>query len=57
MNEMNEEHVIAAILTAGIVAHSDGGSVSPISAAELYAECLAELRNVIRPTVRESESN
>ncbi len=57
MNEMNEEHIIAAILTAGIVAHSDGGSVSPISAAELYAECLAELRNVIRPTVRESESN
>ena len=56
MNEMNEEHVIAAILTAGMVANSNSKSVTPNSTAELYAECLAELRNVIRPTVRESES-
>ena len=33
MNELNEEHVIAAILTAGMVSHSNGGSVTPISAA------------------------
>ncbi len=57
MNELNEEHVIAAILTAGMVAHSNGGSVTPNSAAELYAECLAELRNVIRPSVRDSEAH
>ena len=56
MNELNEEHVIAAILTAGMIAHSNGGSLTPNSAAELYAECLAELRDVIRPTARESEA-
>ncbi len=55
MNDLNEEHVVAAILTAGLLSNSNSGSASPASAAELYSECLSALLDTVRPTIRDSE--
>jgi hypothetical protein len=47
---MNEEHIIAAILTAGLINQDRGGAVLlPIDAVEIYGKCLLELIENIRP--------
>jgi len=45
---MNEEHIIAAILTAGLISKSDD-NLEPKDAVNVYQLTLAELINVIRP--------
>ncbi len=47
---MNEEHIIAAILTAGLVSNYKQGDVLPKDVVALYGECLTELLEVVRPT-------
>ena len=49
---MNEEHIIAAILTAGLLAQNKDGSMQPSDATDLYTRCLAELIEMIRPAAR-----
>jgi len=47
---MNEEHIIAAILTGGLINQNRGGAVlQPMDAIELYEKCLAELIENVRP--------
>ncbi len=47
---MNEEHIIAAILTTGLINQNRGGAVlQPMDAIELYEKCLAELIENVRP--------
>jgi len=47
---MNEEHIIAAILTGGLINQNRGGALlQPIDAVELYEKCLAELIESVRP--------
>lgn len=46
---MNEQHVIAAILTAGLVARGNGDELHPRDVVSTYQLMLAELLTVIRP--------
>ena len=46
---MNEEHVLAAILTAGLMARGTGNDPTPKDAVGLYGAILAELLNSVRP--------
>lgn len=46
---MNEDHVIAAILTAGLVAQNKSIELKPKDAVALYGRCLAELLDANRP--------
>lgn len=46
---MNEDHVVAAILTAGLIARSSGVEVQPKDVVRLYEATLAELLAVLRP--------
>lgn len=46
---MNEDHIIAAILTTGIIAQTKVGSRGPMDAVVLYGECLTELLESNRP--------
>jgi hypothetical protein len=45
---MNEDHIIAAILAAGMIART-GKDMSPADAVALYGECLSELLDANRP--------
>ena len=47
--KMNEDHVIAAILTAGLVAQNKSIELKPKDAVALYGRCLAELLDANRP--------
>jgi|GEM_PF-1258694 len=40
---MNEDHVIAAILAAGLIAQNKSVDLKPKDAISLYGECLATL--------------
>jgi len=40
---MNEDHVIAAILTAGLIAQNQSVDLKPKDAIALYSQCLATL--------------
>ncbi len=40
---MNEDHIVAAILTAGLVAQNKEEPVQPKDVVGLYALCLSEL--------------
>ena len=40
---MNEEHIIAALLTAGLLAQNKVGALEPVDAVSIYGECLSEL--------------
>ena len=40
---MNEDHIIAAILTAGLVARNREDELSPHDVVALYGICLSEL--------------
>jgi hypothetical protein len=46
---MNEEHVIAAILTAGLVARKTEDELTPKDVVTLYEMILASYLNSIRP--------
>jgi len=47
---MNEEHIIAAILTTGLINQNRGGALlQPMDAIELYEKCLTELIENVRP--------
>lgn len=46
---MNEDHIIAAILAAGMIARKTKDDVSAADAVALYGECLSELIDVNRP--------
>lgn len=46
---MNEDHIIAAILTSGKIAARSGEEVSASDAVALYFEVLAELIEANRP--------
>jgi hypothetical protein len=46
---MNEEHVLAAILTAGLTARSADREMTPKDVVGLYGAVLAELLNAVRP--------
>ena len=46
---MNEDHIIAAILAAGIIARTSKDDLRPADAVALYAECLSELIDANRP--------
>lgn len=46
---MNEQHLIAAILTAGLLAQNKEGEQKPADAVELYAQVLAEYVEANRP--------
>ncbi len=47
---MNEEHIIAALLTVGLINQNRGGALlQSIDAVELYRKCLAELIGSVRP--------
>lgn len=46
---MSEDHVIAAILTAGIIARNAGAECQPKDAVRLYQATLAELLVATRP--------
>ncbi|MDH3411616.1 MAG: hypothetical protein OEM98_03925 [Gammaproteobacteria bacterium] len=46
---MNEDHIIAAILAAGMIARKTKEEVSPADAVALYAECLSEFIDSNRP--------
>ena len=51
---MNEEHIIAAILTAGLVAKSKEEELHPKDVVGLYELTLTELLASIRPVRGES---
>lgn len=40
---MNEDHVIAAILAAGLLAQNKDDAIQPKDAVSLYGLCLSEL--------------
>jgi hypothetical protein len=46
---MNEQHVVAAILTAGLVARNTGEELHPKEVVAVYQLMLAELLNATRP--------
>ena len=46
---MNEEHVLAAILTAGLAARSANQELTPKDVVALYGAVLAELLGAVRP--------
>ncbi len=46
---MNEEHIIAAILTTGLVSNYKQGDILPKDVVALYGECLTELIESTRP--------
>lgn len=46
---MNEDHIIAAILAAGMIARMGKDEVTPADAVALYGECLSELLDANRP--------
>lgn len=46
---MNEDHIIAAILAAGMIARKSDDDVSPADAVALYGECLSEIIESNRP--------
>lgn len=46
---MNEDHVVAAILTAGLIARNSGGEIQPKDVVRMYEATLAELLAVLRP--------
>lgn len=47
---MNEEHIIAAILTSGLIARKTEDDLEPKDAVTLYEVVLASYLNSIRPT-------
>ncbi|MBF8268993.1 MAG: hypothetical protein HW386_702 [Gammaproteobacteria bacterium] len=47
---MNEEHVIAAILTAGLLARKTDDELAPKDVITLYEMVLASYLTSIRPT-------
>ena len=47
---MNEDHVIAAILAAGLISKSESTTTTPKEAVAIYAQCLAEMLEANRPT-------
>ena len=47
---MNEEHVIAAILTAGLIARKTNDELEPKDVITLYEMILAKYLISIRPT-------
>ncbi|MFQ5661328.1 MAG: hypothetical protein ACE5GZ_12965 [Gammaproteobacteria bacterium] len=53
---MNEDHIIAAILTAGLVSRNTEDEIQPKDMVTLYELMLTELLAVIRPP-RESEGS
>lgn len=46
---MNEDHIISAILTAGLVARNTGDELTPKDVVRLYEITLTELFSVTRP--------
>jgi hypothetical protein len=46
---MNEDHIIAAILAAGMIARTGKDDVTAADAVAFYAECLSELLDANRP--------
>ena len=46
---MNEDHVVAAILTAGLIARNSGGEVQPKDVVRVYEETLGQLLAILRP--------
>ena len=46
---MNEDHVVAAILTAGLIAQDKSVDIKPREAVALYGECLTALIEANRP--------
>ena len=40
---MNEEHIIAALLTAGLLAQNKVGALELVDAVSMYVKCLSEL--------------
>ena len=46
---MNEDHVVAAILTAGLIARNSGSDILPKDAVRMYEATLAELLVILRP--------
>jgi len=46
---VNEDHIIAAIIAAGVIGRKSGEEVSPAEAVSIYGDCLAELIEVGRP--------
>ncbi len=46
---MNEEHIVSAIITAGLLAQHKGDDLQPKDAVGFYVQCLAELIEVTRP--------
>jgi hypothetical protein len=46
---MNEEHVLAAILAAGLAARNANQELTPKDVVGLYTAVLAELLNAVRP--------
>ena len=40
---MNEDHIIAAILAAGLIAQNKDDSIEPKAAVGIYGLCLSEL--------------
>lgn len=46
---MNEDHIIAAILAAGLVSQDKSVDLKPKDVVALYNECLAELIEANRP--------
>ncbi len=46
---MNEDHIIAAIIAAGMTARKSGEEVSAAEAVSIYSECLTELIESNRP--------
>ncbi len=46
---MNEDHVIAAILAAGLIAQNKSVDIKPKDAVALYGQCLTELIDFNRP--------
>ena len=47
---MNEDHIIAAILAAGLLAQNKDDDIQPKDAINLYALCLTELIESNRAT-------
>lgn len=40
---MNEDHIIAAILAAGLISNNNGDEIQPKDAVGIYSLCLSEL--------------
>lgn len=47
---MNEDHIIAAILAAGLLAQNQNDTSQPKDAIDLYGQCLSELLESNRAT-------